>query len=269
VACSSHPKNCIFIENYEVMKMSRIFPQVLLICLINGVSGQDYNYLGLSVGGAFPQGSFSGKSIADSVNGFANTGFVFAFDAAWFPDDYMGIGATVTFASNYTSGQMYMDELRNEIVESFYDPEDFPADSIVQDFGVWKYLNLFIGPNFTYPLGRFNFDVRAMGGLSLAWRPSQTLDVNFPESGLVSWQSSTKAVPALGYSIGGGIRYAFKSGYVIRLVAEYANSKPTFALIDDVEWNQDSETFTVKEKEVAVPVKNIHLGIGIAYNFEL
>jgi len=237
--------------------------------LAQGVRGQDYNFLGLCVGGAIPQGSFAEKVFSDSTNGFANNGFMFAFDAAWFPDDYMGIGATVTFASNNTDKQKYMDNVTEMITANFSEPADFPKDSIVLDYGVWKYLNLFIGPNFTYPLGRFNFDLRAMGGLSLGWRPTQTVDINYPEAGSFLWKKEDKTIPALGYSIGGGIRYALKSGYVFRIVAEYANTKPTFGFINEVTWDPESETFSISETDIAVPIKNIHIGIGIAYNFEL
>jgi len=251
------------------MKRTNVLLAALLIFLISGLKGQDYNFLSLCVGGALPQGNFSENNFSDSTNGFANNGFMFSFDAAWFPDDYIGIGATVTFASNNPDKQKYMDDLKSSIIINYPEPDNFPSDSINLDYGVWKYLNFFIGPNFTYPLGKFNFDLRVMAGLSLVWKPSQTIQINFPETNSFSHKAEDKPVPALGYSIGGGIRYAFKSGYVIRVIAEYANTKPTFDIIDNITWNPEEETFNAIEKEIAIPIKNIHLGIGIAYNFEL
>jgi hypothetical protein len=251
------------------MKRTNILLGALLIFLISGIKGQDYNFLGLCVGGALPQGNFSENNFSDSTNGYANNGFMFSFDAAWFPDDYMGIGATVTFASNNPDEQKYMDDLKNSFIINYPEPDNFPLDSINLDYGVWKYLNFFIGPNFTYPLGKFNFDLRAMAGLSLVWKPTQSILINYPETNTFSRKVEDKPFPALGYSIGGGIRYAFKSGYVIRFIAEYANTKPTFEIIDEIIWNPEEETFTTIEKEIAIPIKNIHLGIGIAYNFEL
>jgi hypothetical protein len=251
------------------MKRAPVLIFIFTILLFQSNTGQNYSFLGLCVGGAIPQGSYANTNFSDSINGFAKNGFVFSFDAAWFPDDYMGIGATVTFASNNTDKQNYMDTLRNYIIDSYSQPFSFPPDSIVLDYGVWKYLNLYIGPNFTYPIGRFNIDLRAMGGLSLVWRPTQDIEINYPESGLFSKTIEDKPVPSLGYSIGGGIRYAFKKGYVIRVIAEYANTKPTFTFIDQISWNSEEELFTTKENDIAVPIKNLHLGIGIAYNFEL
>ncbi len=246
---------------------------ILTILMIGEVRSQQENFLGLCFGGAIPQGSFSEDNPKDSTNGYANTGFVFTFDAAWFPDDYLGIGATVTFASNNPDKTKYFSDLEESIINNFPEGINLPADSIVLDMGVWKYLNLFVGPNVTIPAGNFNFDLRVMGGVSFVWQPSQTIDINYPENGSFSRQIDPKAVPTLGYSVGAGIRYAFKSGYVLRVIAEYANCKPTFEFIDKINYVENPEeevgTYTVDYHEVKMPIKNIHLGIGIAYNFEL
>jgi hypothetical protein len=246
---------------------------LISVLLINEVRSQQENFLGLCFGGAIPQGSFSEDNYKDSTNGYANTGFVFTFDAAWFPDDYLGIGATVTFASNNPDKTKYFNDMDSAIVNNNPVFGELIVDSTVLDMGVWKYLNLFVGPNVTIPVGNFNFDLRAMGGVSFVWNPSQTIDINYPETGSFSRQINPKAVPTLGYSLGAGVRYAFKSGYVIRVIAEYANCKPTFEYIDKITYNEnpqeESGTYVVDYHDVRMPIKNIHLGIGIAYNFEL
>jgi len=248
---------------------------MVMILTFSESKGQQENFLGLSFGGAIPQGSFSQDNFSDSTNGYANTGFMFAFDAAWFPDDYLGIGATVTFASNNPDKTKYMADLEKSILDQYPFLGGPLKDSINLDYGVWKYLNLFVGPNVTIPSGNFNFDFRLMGGVSFVWKPSQTIDINYPEEGSFSRKSEDKAVPALGYSAGVGIRYALKSNMVLRLTAEYANTKPTFEFIDSITYNddpdpeQDEQSFTVEYEKVAMPIKNIHVGIGIAYNFEL
>jgi hypothetical protein len=234
-----------------------------------GVKGQQENFLGLVFGGAIPQGSFSEDNFSDSTNGYANPGFVFGFDAAWFPDDYLGIGATVTFASNNPDKSKYMNDMEKSIMDQNEVIGEFLTENIVVDYGVWKYLNLFVGPNVTIPVGSFNFDARVMGGVSFAWKPFQTIDINYPEEGSYSRKSEDKAVPALGYSLGAGVRYAFKSGYVLRFIAEYVNCKPTFEFIDKVSYDQIEENFVTTTEKIAMPIKNIHLGIGIAYNFDL
>jgi opacity protein-like surface antigen len=255
---------------------------IALIFIGIEVRSQQENFLGLSFGGAIPQGSFSEDNYKDSTNGFANTGFMFGFDVAWFPDDYLGIGATVTFASNNPDKSKYTSDLKQSIVDSILihvDNPDVTGDSlfnnIVLDYGVWKYLNLFVGPNVTVPVGQFNFDFRLMGGVSFVWKPGLTMDINYPEEGSYSRSIQGKAVPALGYSVGVGVRYALKKNMVLRLIAEYANTKPTFEFINSITYNNDpnieegEQNFTVDYEKVAMPIKNIHVGIGIAYNFEL
>jgi opacity protein-like surface antigen len=242
---------------------------LVLALVIDEAKSQQENFLGLSFGGAIPQGSFSEDNFSDSTNGYANTGFMFAFDAAWFPDEYLGVGATVTFASNNPDKSKYMNDFEQSILAQYPFLGGPLKDSIVLDYGVWKYLNFFVGPNVTIPSGNFNFDLRLMGGVSFAWKPFQTIDINYPEEGSFSRKIEGKAVPCLGFSIGGGVRYAFNSGYVIRLTAEYSNCKPTFEFIDKVTYDQDLENFDITTEKVAIPIKNIQLGIGIAYNFEL
>jgi hypothetical protein len=246
-----------------------VFSSLLIIFLVGQLKSQQESFLGLCFGGAIPQGSFSEDNFKDSTNGFANTGFVFTFDAAWFPDDYLGIGATVTFASNNPDKTKYLEDLEQSIISNNPVIGEFLIDNIVLDYGVWKYLNLFVGPNFTYPAGNFNFDFRAMGGVSFAWKPYTTIDINYPEEGSFSRKIEDKAVPTLGFSVGLGVRYALKSGYVLRVIGEYANCKPTFDYIDKVTYNQDTDNFETSTQQVEMPIKNIHVGIGIAYNFGL
>lgn len=255
------------------MKRTAYLCFLIALLLSVEVKSQQESFLGLCFGGAIPQGSFSEDNFKDSTNGYATPGFVFTFDAAWFPDDYLGVGATVTYASNNPDKSKYINDLEQSIIDKFEDQYPFLEgslmDSIVLDYGVWKYLNMFIGPNVTIPAGNFNFDLRVMGGVSFAWKPFQTIDINYPEEGSFSRKIEGKAVPALGYSVGAGVRYAFKSSFAIRFIAEYANCKPTFEFIDEITYDQDQETFVITEHEVAMPIKNFHLGIGIAKNFGL
>ena len=86
----------------------------LIFFLFNNVSAQDENFLGIAVGAAFPLGKFADTTYGEG-NGYAGTGFMFAFDAAWFPDDYLGIGATVTYASNNPDKKKYLEDAKNEL----------------------------------------------------------------------------------------------------------------------------------------------------------
>ncbi len=215
--------------------MKRIFLllNIILLLLVSNSFAQDESFLGLSFGTAIPQGKFAEQDFYDKETGYANTGFMFAFDGAWFPDDYLGIGGTVTFASNNPDKNAYKEDLRQYIIDST-DLEEVLDENFVVDYGVWKYLNIFIGPNFTYPLGRFNIDARILAGVSFGWQPSQEIDATDEIESTFSRKVEGKAKAALGYCVGGGVRYAFKSGYVLRVTAEWANSKPEFTYTSEV-----------------------------------
>ena len=252
------------------MKQKYLLYIAVFIFLFNNVSAQDESFLGISLGAAIPQGKFAEKEAVREGYGYAETGFMFAFDAAWFPDDYLGIGATVTYASNNPDKEKYLDDVKNDIIMNYPLLGEFIDSNFIFDYGVWKYLNIYIGPTVTVPAGRFNFDLRVLAGLTLAWQPDQSINATYESGSTFSRKINSKPVPTIGYSAGVGVRYAFQSGFVLRVMADYANSKPTFKITEttlDIEGEEIEPIVTTRE--VAMPIKNIHVGIGIAYNFEL
>lgn len=254
------------------MKRILLLLSISLLLISNNVYSQDESFLGLSFGTALPQGKFAEQDFYDKETGYANPGFMFAFDGAWFPDDYLGIGGTVTFASNNIDKNAYKQDLRQYIVDSIPDIAEILDSNFVADLGVWKYLNIFIGPSFTYPIGRFNIDGRILAGVTFGWQPSQEIDATNNIESTFSRKVEGKAKAALGYCVGGGVRYAFKSGYVLRLTAEWANSKPEFTYTSEVTVEDEGSgdiIITPIEDTYKMPFKNVHLGIGIAYNFDI
>ena len=249
------------------MKRKYLLYIAVVILFINNVSAQDENFLGIAVGAAIPQGKFADTTYGEG-NGYAGTGFMFAFDAAWFPDDYLGIGATVTYASNNPDKKKYLQDVKNEIIQDYPNLGEFIDSNFIFDYGVWKYLNIYVGPTVTVPVGYFNFDFRVLAGLTLAWQPNQTINATYESGSTFSRKITPKPVPTIGFSAGIGVRYAFRSGFVLRVMTDYANSKPTFETTDIA---LDSEGMELEEvtREVQMPIKNFHVGIGIAYNFEI
>lgn len=254
-----------------MMKRIILLLNIVLLLLINDSYSQDESFLGLTFGTAIPQGKYAEQDFYDKSTGYANTGFMFSFDGAWFPDDYLGIGGTVTFASNNPDKNAFKEDLRQFLNDSVPDIAEVLDENFVVDYGVWKYLNIFIGPSFTYPIGRLNIDARILAGVSFGWQPSQEIDATDVNESTFSRKVSGKAVPALGYCAGGGVRYAFKSGYVLRVTAEWVNSKPKFEYTSNISYEEDGQDITIEiEKEsYEMPFKNVHLGIGIAYNFNM
>ena len=251
--------------------MKKLFTILFFLLLFGSgtVAAQDENFLGLSLGAAFPQGTYAEKDYSNRQSGYANTGFLFTFDGALFPDDYLGIGATVTYGSNNPDKEKYKEDLRNDILGRYPVFEEI-ADDIVLDYGTWRYLNFHAGPCFTFPIGKLNIDLRALAGLSLVWLPEQSVYIELEDGTSFSRNVENKATPTIGFTAGGGLRYALSSGYVLRFITEYTNAKPTMEVSEnfilELETGDDTE---FSSNKVDVPLKNIHVGIGIAYNFDI
>jgi len=249
------------------MKKRFVLYIAVLVFLINNVRAQNESYLGIAVGAALPQGTYAETNYGEA-NGYAGTGFMFAFDGAWFPDDYLGFGATVTYASNNPDKKQYLEDVKSSLMEDYPLLGEIIDSNFIFDYGVWKYLNIYIGPTVTVPAGRFNFDFRILAGLQLAWQPDESINAKYESGSTFSRKNNSKPVPTIGYCAGVGVRYAFQSGFVLRIMTDYANSKPTFETTDIT---LDSEGLNPEQttREVTMPIKNFHVGIGIAYNFDI
>jgi len=230
---------------------------------------QNESYLGLCLGAAIPQGVYAETDYTKDEAGYARTGFLFSFDGTVFPDDYLGVGATVTYGSNNPDKTKYKEDFIADLLERF---PDLGASDLEErlyfDYGVWRYLNFHVGPAFTVAAGNFNFDLKVAAGLSLAWAPQQEFQIKLTEEDTFSRKVEDKAIATLGYTLGGGIRYALKHGYVLRVIAEYTNCKPKME-ISELQPSSGEEVPEIVTREVQMPIKNVHLGIGIAYNFEI
>ncbi len=250
-----------------MVKSKNLLLIVIVLFLSAGLTAQKESFMGLCLGTALPQGTFADKDFQTEGAGYANTGFLFTFDGSLFPDEYLGFGATVTYGSNNPDKTQYKEDLYNDILTRYPAIEDY-EDQIYFDFGVWRYLNIHAGPAFTVPAGRINFDFRTLAGLTLAWAPDQLLEVQWEPDNAFSRKVNDKATPTLGYTVGTGVRYALRSGYVFRLILEYSNSKPTMEVVEDL-ITGIAEGSGITTTEYKMPIKNVQIGIGIAYNFEL
>jgi opacity protein-like surface antigen len=251
-----------------MMKKFRIITITLSALLVStNLISQNESFLGLSFGAVLPQGLFAQKVYENEQSGYANTGFLFTLDGAIFPDDYLGIGATFSYGSNNIEKNQFRDDLISDILTRYPRITEFDY-SLIYDFGVWRYLNLHVGPNITFAAGKFNFDIRGLAGLSVVWLPDLDIQINHQDEEIFSRRTDQKGASTLGYTAGGGIRYAMKSGYVIRINTDYSNCKPTFDVSENVieSIRNGQEPGIIK---VEKPVKNIQLGIGIAYNFNI
>lgn len=65
---------------------------ILLFLFSTNLHSQTESFIGLSFGAALPQGDFASSDFDMDGSGYATTGFIVGFDAALFPDEYLGFG---------------------------------------------------------------------------------------------------------------------------------------------------------------------------------
>ena len=248
------------------MKRGLITIGFFVFLFSNNVSAQNESFMGLSFGYVMPQGDFASNDLSQEGAGYGTGGFLFGFDGAWFPDDYLGIGGTVSFINANIDKVKY----KEDVVDRFYEnhPGIIDPDSteIKLDLGVWRLVNVMVGPHGTFHAGRFNFDLRALAGFSFVFAPGSQLQIFHKEEQLFSTKRTKKASPNLGFTVGGGIRYALQNSYVIRLTAGYTGTNATFETTDEILIDDEIQVVTSKTD---FPINNFYIGLGIAYHFNM
>ncbi|NOX46570.1 MAG: hypothetical protein GXO89_06285 [Chlorobi bacterium] len=248
------------------MKRGMIIFSFIVFLFSNNLFSQNESFMGLSFGYVMPQGDFASNDFAQEGAGYGTGGFLFGFDGAWFPDDYLGIGGSITFINANIDKSKYKEDVVASIKEKYPDLELPDSTEIKFDLGVWRLVNVMVGPHGTFHTGRFNFDIRALAGFSFVFAPGSQLQIFHKEDQLYSTKRIKKASPNLGFTIGGGIRYALQNSYVIRLTAEYTGTNATFETTDEILVNDE---ITVVTKETDFPINNFYIGLGIAYHFDM
>jgi opacity protein-like surface antigen len=249
------------------MNKRSLYLFTILFFLVFQLKSQDESFVALNVGGAIPQGDFAKNDSVSGGLGYATSGFMFGFDGAFFPDDYLGIGGTITFVNSNIDEGKYKSDLTRHIHEKYPDLEIPDSIVIGYNLGSWRYINIMIGPQGTIRAGNFNIDLRALGGVSFVFQPQSLFQVFNDEGGtLFSRTRSDKAKAGFGYTLGAGIRYEFHNNYIIRLSADYTGTKVSYETIDEItNDNGDIETST---RRTDYSLSNIQIGIGVAYHFD-
>lgn len=248
------------------MKRSLIALTLIIFLFSNDLFSQNESFLGLSFGYVMPQGTFSSTDFTEEGAGYATSGFLFGFDGAWFPDDYLGIGGSVTFINANIDKGKYKDDFVESLKVKYPDFELPDSTEIKSDLGVWRLVNVMVGPHGTFHAGKFNFDIRALAGFCFVFAPNSQLQIFQNDEQLFSTKRTSKASPNLGFTVGGGIRYAMQNSYVIRFTAEYTGTNATFETTDEI---LIEDEITAVTSTTDYPINNFYIGLGIAYHFNM
>lgn len=221
------------------------------------------SFASISFGAVLPQGNYASTEGLDD-SGYARTGGAIKFDAAYFPVSYVGIGGSFSFGSNFAHRDSLLEDMMLYVEQNASSIIDIPEDAdILYGSGFWNYINLFVGPNFSFrPAQRLYFDFRALAGGTILRAPDQELRINFDGTEIYSRTSRNKL--SFGFTAGASMRFKLNSSIALRLAADYFQSRAkfeyTFDLLQGVA--EDIPPITAD-----FPVRTIEITAGLAYSF--
>jgi hypothetical protein len=210
--------------------------------------------MSLSFGIGLPLGDF-GNTDNLLKDGFAEQGFTGEYTGLYLLADFFGIGGNIKYSSNGLS-RMLRSRIEDEI------PGHLPLDSlaITTNFGMWKQIALMIGPHFTLPVSKINFDLYAMGGINFVMPPKMELSAVIDDE----WYLRSFSANTVSYALDLGLamRFHLNEDYSLRLYSSYFISKSKGKIREEINQGINIES---SENDFSGNIGSLHAGIGIVY----
>lgn len=245
-------------NNDEIMK--KIAWILVVFSSIPSLAQQ--NFASISFGASLPLGEY-GMSGDLSADGYANTGGAIKFDAGYFPGSYLGIGGSFSFGSNFAKRDSMLEDLityleENSSLTDIPGNEDTPYGS-----GFWNYINLFIGPHFSFRASqKLYFDFRSLAGLCVIRPPDQKLAIAYDDKEISSHVSSNKL--SFGFTAGTGFRVKLNPAIALKFGADYTQARSSFTYKFEL---FDGGFKDVPDVESDFLIRTLEISAGLAYSF--
>jgi hypothetical protein len=232
--------------------MRKLF--ILAVISLAALHSNAQTFIGISGGLSVPGGNYSKADYYNDKSGFAKTGFNIGITGAWFfKKSHWGIGglASLThFGFKNAKG----------LAEGYKDGFDLDSTTIYIK-GSNQAINVLVGPYYDISFGKFNLDLRALGGMVHATLPGNEV---YLEDGIGNQLIQKKATATtFGWDGGASLRYAICSHIGILLSVDYFYSKPDFKI--------DNENRPVnagrKVAEYKEPISGLQTNLGVVYTF--
>ena len=241
--------------------MKKIISLFTLLFIVSLSFAQD-NYVSLSMGSSIPLGTYSMASDSNTT-GYALPSFTLSFDGNYYFAPYLGIAATANYGMNGVAEEELKDYVLlhiHELYPGFNPPPDAEVNFITTQ---WTYVNLLVGPVFSVPLASFNFQIRALAGMSFAMPPKRDLFITYANTQL-SHHAEGQSLK-FGYLLGAGILYQPNSNYGLRIGTDYFSTNSVIEI--DYRYDDGSGGDEIKTEKVEKPVTVMHITLGIVTFF--
>jgi outer membrane protein W len=213
------------------------------------------SFIGITGGWANAVGNFTKSDYADNKSGFANSsGLNLGIEGAYFIHKNIGIGGSISNTTFYTKG-------KQALADGY--KEAFDVDSTtVTDKGKYSTINFLIGPYFSFPVKKFTFDIRVLGGLANAKTPEITIYLEDQKDVTIVQKSAS--ANAFSFQGGFGIRYSIVKNLCLKINADYFFSNPDFKITNENRVNSAGRLIN----EYKQAINGILINFGIAYQFD-
>ena len=211
-------------------------------------------FFGLRGGYSNLTGNFVKSDYADSSSGFAySNGLNFGLEGGYMIKKNFGIAAVISTSSFASYG-----------LQSLSDgyQEDFEVDSItLTASGKYSSYNFMVGPMISYPIGKFTFNAKVLGGLTYMITPEYKVDIEDQLDATFYQRSSSAAT--FGFQTELSIDYSLSDNLGLKLGIDYSYAKPSFTITNE---NREVNVGRkITEYNQAFTALNTHL--GIVYSF--
>jgi opacity protein-like surface antigen len=210
------------------------------------------SFIGITGGYANAMGNFVKNDYEDEKSGYANSaGFNMGLEGAYYFHKNIGIGGVFSNTSFYAKGLQ-------TLADGYKD--SFEVDSTtVTVKGKYSTLNFLIGPYFSFPVKKFTFDIRVVGGLVNAKTPEFTTYLEDQEA--VTFVQKSATANTFGFQAGAGVRYSIIKNLCVKLNADFYYSQPNFKITNENRVVNAGRLIT----DYKQPIMGMYLNFGIAY----
>lgn len=236
--------------------MKRILTSLITLALLTTMSAkaQVKSYFGFFGGISIPQGNFSSIDYDNNKSGFAKKGLTYGLEGAYYFSKNFAIAGSITYQDNGELNQNNADSLAAGYTKSY------GADqSTVTGQDRYQTVNILLGPQYTYPFGKFLFDIRPVAGIIKVYSTPETnvlLAGITDQTGTFYQHGASATVFAYGGNL--SLRWKLSDNVFLTLRGAYINSAgPNIT-------NED-RTHEIGRYVTKQPITTINTTLGLSF----
>ncbi len=241
------------------MRTRNILTAVLIFCAFYSIAQEkNQSYIGIIVGASIPTADFATAEAGSFDNwnntaGFAKTGLAIGVEGAYYFSPRIGLAGSIYYSNHggFNSSDAAM--LGDSYTDAFGVDE-----STVTTSGSYQALNVMIGPQYTFPLGKLALDFRVLGGL-LKSISTPTMTVQLEDVTETTFTQESSTASAFGWQVGTGIRYPMSDKLGLTFRVDYFSSS-------GVSIENTNRTNSAGRMVTTQPMSWLNAGLGITYS---